>query len=308
MVKLLILIIVTLTAATFAFAQNPSESNPPGARAAMLKFVGLNNKQSLQTDEARRLFSGSALEWKMAWFGEIPNLPDKIVAVEKDFSVARVQIVRKNSRVVDLYFYLRLDASGWKISSMRAMAQTGWLESTVETLKDNAAPTAEMKEVLANAELTLSSDEMLTEWFQANRLALGKLAALALVETKPTPKKVTPAPKIKKPRANKNQGISYGVITGSAKQDDLENYESLTIERITGNTKTFPKSAAALRKLHLAALETKADGSIEFTIGGMLDNTVGFIYSPKDAPPQIDGWRYIWVEKLAAGWYLFRTT
>lgn len=308
MVKLLILITITLTATTFAFAQNSSESNPPDARTTMLKFVGLNNKQLLQTDEARQLFSGSALKWKMAWFGEIPNPPDKIVAVKKDFSVARGQIIQENSRVVDLYFYLRFDASGWKISSMRAMAQAGWLESTVETFKDNAAPTAEMKEILANAELTLSSDKMLTQWFQANRLALDKLAALALVETKPKPKKVTPAPKIKKRRADKNPGISYGVVVDQLKKDDLENYESLTIERITENTKIFPKSAAALKNLHFTALETKSDGSIEFTIGGMLDNTVGFIYSPKDAPPQIDGWRYIWVEKIAAGWYLFRTT
>jgi hypothetical protein len=305
--KLLILIIVSLTTLTIAFAQNPNESNPPGAREVMVKFVELNNKQLLQTDAARQLLNGDASEWKMAWFGEISASTDKILAVGKDFSVARVQTVQKNSRVVDLYFYLKF-ADGWKINSMRAMAQTGWLESAVETLKNEAAPTPEIKEILANAELTLSSDKTLTGWFQTNRLALKNLAARALVETKPKPEKVRPPPKIKKRRTSIGTTDAVAVTENRVDYGKMENDEPQTIERITAATQRFPKSAAALENLHFTALETKSDGSIEFTIGGVTDNTVGFIYSPKAAPPQIDGWRYIWVEKLAAGWYLFRTT
>ncbi|HEY0461397.1 MAG TPA: hypothetical protein VGC97_19840, partial [Pyrinomonadaceae bacterium] len=229
------------------------------------------------------------------------------LAVGKDFSVARVQTVQKNSRVVDLYFYLKF-ADGWKINSTRAMAQTGWLESAVETLKNEAAPTAEVKELLANAELTLSSDKTLTGWFQTNRLALNNLAARALVETKPKPEKVRLPPKIKKRRTSIGTTDAVAVTENRVDYGNRENDEPQTIERITAATQRFPKSAAALKNLHFTALETKSDGSIEFTIGGVTDNTVGFIYSPKAAPPQIDGWRYIWVEKLAAGWYLFRTT
>ena len=301
--KSLILIAVSLIACTFAFAQNVDESNPLGAREVMLKFVELNNKQLLQTDEAHLFFSGKASEWKMAWFGKFSGQPDKIVTVEKDFSVARVQTIQKNSRIVDLYFYLRFD-NGWKIRSMRAMAQTGWLESIVESYKNNAAPTAEMKESLANAELTLSSDKILTDWFQTNRSALDKLTALALLETKPKPEKVIPTPK--KRQAGRN--VAVGVATADVLDQSGMNYEWLTLERITENTQKFPKSAAALKNLHFTALETKFTGDIEITIGGVTDNAAGFIYSPKDKPPQIDGWRYIWVEKLAAGWYLFRTT
>jgi hypothetical protein len=45
-----------------------------------------------------------------------------------------------------------------------------------------------------------------------------------------------------------------------------------------------------------------------FVIGGIMDNTVGFVYSPSNKPPQISPSSYIWVEEIAAGWYLFRTT
>lgn len=307
MIKLLILAIFLLTFCTFGFGQTPSESIPAGAREVMLKFVELNNKKLLQTEEARQIFGGESLEWKFDCFEQNLSHPDKILSMEKNYSVARVQILEKKSRVVDLYFYLRFDAGIWKISSMRAMAQTGLTESAVKYLKSKTDLTADEKETLANAELTLSSDKMLTEWFQKNRSALDNFAALALVETKPKPVKITPKPKIKKSGAAKNSD-SIALTANPLKQDEINNNEPRTIERITANTPKFPKTSAALKNLHIAALETKADSSVEFTIGGITDNTVGFIYSPKDAPPKIDGWRYIWIEKIAAGWYLFRTT
>jgi len=44
------------------------------------------------------------------------------------------------------------------------------------------------------------------------------------------------------------------------------------------------------------------------TIGGIQDNNVGYFYSPRNTPPRIDPFSYIWVEGLGDGWYLFRTT
>lgn len=305
MIKLLITIVVSLTALTGVLAQNPNESSPSGAQEAMLKFVELNNKQLLQSDEARKLLTGDAAKWNAAWFGQVFGKPDKIVSVEKNYSVARIEAIDKNSRVVDLYFYLKFD-NGWKIRSMRAMAQTGFLEATLTTLKSKGELTAEEKESLANTELVLSSDKMLTGWFRQNRAALDKLAALAILETKKKPvKAVTP------PRRTKN-GVTVAVVTKSMGQGNAQGNsdedEPRTIEYITKNTKQFPKTAGLLKTLHLSALETKSDGNIEITIGGVTDNSVGFVYSPAGTPPLIDGWRYIWVEEVAARWFLYRTT
>jgi hypothetical protein len=302
MIKLLILIIVSLTFCSFAVAQNPNESSPSGAGAAMLKFIELNNKQLLQSGEARPLFTGGASEWKNVWFGQISGQPDKIVAVEKNYAVARVQTIGKDSRAVDLYFYLKFD-DGWKIRSMRAMAQTGFLEAINTTLKSKAVLTAEEKDALANTELVLASDKTLTEWFQKNRPALDKLSALATLETKKKPVKVADPTRGKA----KTGIIGRSVATANPANEGEEN-EPQTIEYITAKTLKFPKSAAALKNLHLSALETKSNGNVEIIVGGITDNSVGFLYSPSGEPPQIDGWRYIWVERLAAGWYLFRTT
>lgn len=72
--------------------------------------------------------------------------------------------------------------------------------------------------------------------------------------------------------------------------------------------KTFPEAAKLLRKLNSSSANADANGNIEIVIGGITDNTVGFVYSPSKKPPQISPSSYIWVEEVAADWYLFRTT
>jgi hypothetical protein len=43
-------------------------------------------------------------------------------------------------------------------------------------------------------------------------------------------------------------------------------------------------------------------------VGGIMDNAVGFLYSPDAPPPEITSYEHIWVEEVAPGWYLYRTT
>jgi len=65
---------------------------------------------------------------------------------------------------------------------------------------------------------------------------------------------------------------------------------------------------AMLGDLNLRSVSLSRMGNVEIIIGGLVDNTVGFLCAPADEPPGIDPASYIWVEKLADGWYLFRTT
>jgi hypothetical protein len=61
-----------------------------------------------------------------------------------------------------------------------------------------------------------------------------------------------------------------------------------------------------LTALGLAAFR-QDQGMFVASIGGMLDNEVGFLFA-EAAPPPIDPGRYIWLEPLGGGWYLFKTT
>lgn len=299
--KIPVLIALFFAAHCLCNAQTPTASVPPGALETMTKFVDLNSRHALQTDEARALFSGEeTAAWTFDWIGGPVSLPDRIVSTRPDHSVARVHLVDTDGRDVDLYFYMRFE-NGWKVTAMRSLAQTGFSKAVIAELKGKSTLTPQEKSELANAELVLSSDKQLTAWFQTNRVSLKAIADLALLETKPKPPAKHPAPP--KSRAS-NRGSSVVEMMAVPEESDGPNI----IATVTADGTKFPRSAAALKRLDLAAAEVRSDGSVQIVIGGMTDNTVGFIYSPKETPPRIDGWRYIWVEKVSANWYLVRTT
>ena len=72
--------------------------------------------------------------------------------------------------------------------------------------------------------------------------------------------------------------------------------------------KNYPEIGKLLKELHFSGLEVQQDGNVQMTIGGVTDNTVGFIYSASNHPPPISPGPYIWVEQVADKWFLFRTT
>ena len=70
-----------------------------------------------------------------------------------------------------------------------------------------------------------------------------------------------------------------------------------------------PEAEALVRALHLNMVGVSARGVTRVSIGGMLDNEVGFLHSADPAAvPPIDPSDHFWVEPLGDGWYLFKTT
>ncbi|MDP3494077.1 MAG: hypothetical protein Q8R82_13270 [Hyphomonadaceae bacterium] len=68
-----------------------------------------------------------------------------------------------------------------------------------------------------------------------------------------------------------------------------------------------PSLGPSLKALGLTVIEDAGDG-IRVTVGGMMDNTVGFYRAGPSGPPPISPSEFIWVENLGGGWFLFRTT
>lgn len=239
-----------------------------GAREVMVHLARLSEKRALQTEAARRLMTGEMLGLKIETFGRLTSAPDKVVLLDKTSAVGRFQLTGENNRIVDVYFYLK-NEGGWKVSAVRLLALTGIIEQVYAGLKARPNLTYEERDVLENARLTLASDSELKLWFPDNRAALKKLCDLV--------------------RAQSGGGGAAPFYVG---RDD----------------KKYTEAALLLRKLNLSTASLKANGNVELVIGGMTDNTVGFIYSPLNEPPKISPSLYIWVEEVAPNWYLFRTT
>jgi hypothetical protein len=260
--KVALIVVTVLLAAAPAIPQEKADSSA-AVKSTLLQLFEFSNKQALQTSAARILLIGDALDWKMTTFGKLAAAPDKIVLLDDQTAVGRIQTYAQDNRVVDLYFYLKLQDS-WKVSAVRALALTGILEGAYRYLKSKPSLTAEEKDELGNYELLLASDESLRQWFAKNTAGMNKLYEMS-------------------------RGLKTGYL-----------YEQ--------NDPKYAEIKAQLKSLHLGGVEVDTDGTVEFIIGGVTDNTVGFLYSPTNQPPKISPDSYIWIEEIAPKWFIFRTT
>jgi len=241
------------------------DASVEGARAAIVQLIEFSNKQALQTEPARKLLIGEIAQLNISTFGKITDAPDKVLLLEKNRAVARVQLFGNNNHVTDVYFYLQYDGS-WKISEVRLLALTGMIEQSYLALQSKQSLNDEEKDDFANLKLTLATDKELAVWLAENRKSLEQLYELV--------------------RAKSGKEQFY----------------------IRSEDAKFPEVTKLLKNLHLTGLSIEPNGNVEMVIGGVMDNVVGFIYSPTNNPPAINPSSYIWVEEVAARWYLFRTT
>ena len=62
------------------------------------------------------------------------------------------------------------------------------------------------------------------------------------------------------------------------------------------------------KRLFINSIENN-NGVIELSIGGILDNSVGYLYvMPGNNPPEMSPSEFIYIEKITDGWYIYKTT
>jgi hypothetical protein len=76
---------------------------------------------------------------------------------------------------------------------------------------------------------------------------------------------------------------------------------------VRGGRTTEARDAA--KRLHISSVEKAENGIVRLTIGGVVDNSVGFMLVPNRATvPAMDPSNYIYMERAVQGWYVFKTT
>jgi hypothetical protein len=94
------------------------------------------------------------------------------------------------------------------------------------------------------------------------------------------------------------------------KKYGIEKYSLLTklANRILKG-ETNEALAAELTELKVDHANLLKQGYVQIIIGGILDNSVGFIFVPDHvSPPQMDAGDFILIEPIKDGWFLFKTT
>ena len=206
-------------------------------------------------------------------------------------AVVAMTIQGADGKALDTYLHFERDTV-WKLSAFRALAMTGMIEQAKQELermtpaqidaqiaravaskdKKNQLITsrADYNFELGNFSLVLESDDHLIEHFRKNQAAFDHLRDQALAQVP------------------------------SATSTDFRGTPVATAEQ------------EASRKLFISSVRAEpATGGkrLNFLIGGILDNTVGYYYvTDKQAVPAMNPGNVIMVREIGDGWYLYKTT
>lgn len=191
----------------------------------------------------------------------------------------------------DTYLHFEKDTS-WKMTAFRALAMTGMIEQMkielekmtpqqvdemIEKSKRNKNDDFEMFKSrddynfqLGNVKLTLELDENIIKHFLTNQSEFERLKNLALSQ-------------LEKEKVDEERSIK---LIENLKPD----YQKLFISYVsTGGY--------------------ELGNCINFLIGGMLDNSVGYFYiKDKKDLPEMNPSRIIMIREIGNGWYIYKTT
>jgi hypothetical protein len=205
-------------------------------------------------------------------------------------AVVAMNVVDAKGIQVDTYLHFQKD-SVWKLSAFRSLAMTGMLAKVSEQLesltprqvdeilksaskeKDMHYPfssRAEYDFTRGNTKLTISSDAQLIAHFTNNKVEFERIKAAGLQE-----------------------------LSGK------------TAENVQDQELAKPLEAA-YRKLYISSVRSGGDefgNGLNFLIGGMVDNAVGYLYvKDKKDLPEMSASDIIMLREIGDGWYLYKTT
>jgi len=206
-------------------------------------------------------------------------------------AVVAMTILDSLGKGLDTYLHFEKDTV-WKMSAFRALAMTGIIEQvkielekmTLQQVDDIIAKSKKKKKddfamftsredynfQLGNAKLTLELDDNITKHFVTNQAEFERLKNLALTQ-------------LEKEKVDEERSIKL-----------IENLK------------------ADYQKLFISSVSTggyELGICINFLIGGMVDNSVGYIYvKDKKDLPEMNSDRVIMIKEIGNGWYIYKTT
>lgn len=202
-------------------------------------------------------------------------------------AVIDLAITDSTHQGIDMYLFFNKD-SVWKMSAFRALAMTGVLAKAVEGLKNLSSfqidsiiksndknklfnSRKEFNFLLGNSELVLSLDDSIIQHFINNKAEFNRIKDIALQELK-------------------------------TKKSDNERAIPL-IENLKSEYQKLFISSISFGDYELGGK------CLNFSIGGILDNTVGYLYvEDKKDLPEMSPDRIIMIREMGDGWYIYKTT
>lgn len=215
-----------------------------------------------------------------------------LLGKSEKIAVVAMTILNTSGKGLDCYLHFEKDTI-WKMTAFRSLAMTGIIEQVkaelekmtphqvdeiITTSKKNTekggysifTSKAEYNFQLGNVKLILELDENIAKHFLTNQAEFERLKNLALTQ-------------LEKKKADEERSM-----------------------------KLIENSKADYNKLFISSVSTggyELGNCINFLIGGMVDNSVGYIYvKDKKYLPEMNSDRVIMIREIGNGWYIYKTT
>ncbi|MCF7920854.1 MAG: hypothetical protein K9N06_13165 [Candidatus Cloacimonetes bacterium] len=188
-----------------------------------------------------------------------------------EFRVWKVTLRDEEGNGTDYYVQLNTESDTVKMSRIRSFVLPGFYYMMAEEILANQSSSAEEIYLANSILLQLSSDVELIKYFTDNKKDFKKLLKMYIKD-------------------GRTDLVMFDPFEGEKEEDS--------------------KYAKLLKKLQLSYVgRNKENGFIEFSLGGHLDNGIGYIYCKDESKlPQIFISNYILLEKICKYWYLYKTT
>jgi len=253
-------------------------------------FAGeLRNRKSILIDEAKEQnFNPNKLPQNV-------YLNFKVLLLTENKAVVATEIA-ENKDTTDIYLFWT-KSNDWKITSFRALWLPGMFYAALEPYKD-----------LDENGLKVEYEKIFSEAKKSNDTITDKhiLEAIGPFEDfkyEIENMKLTVASDRALVNHFSHYQTKFDALLIKIQSENLNNNDNWRYDTKT----SFKKDIQEL--LISSVSKYSDDGYITFTIGGMIDNSVGYLYcnDPKCAPLMNEE-RYIMIRNLGNGWYLFKTT
>lgn len=274
------------------------------------------------------------------------EMPYRVVNVrpihpDGSFAIATVssdvgQIPLFGPMAIDWVFFTRFTEKGWRISGLRRQSNTELVVGQLRILDTVTSYPSSLKPVIAR-ELSpmLFSNEQLRRHFNEHRekfLALAghfhrrdSLHMLARVDRVISQVNLTVINWGPAAQHIPKEAVDEVMRTASAAekkyiQNQLDLSEKMrrvgqdTLVRVAkrlGYTISRLDSAAALmHELRVSFINARLPWprGVQFTVAGILDDAIGYLYLPGGKVPYITSEEYFYLEELGNGWWMFRAT
>ena len=207
-----------------------------------------------------------------------------------DKAVVAVTIIDKTGKGLDTYLHFSKE-NIWKANAFRALAMTGMIEGAKKELEQLSTKKVDSLIAISKNDTTGNSMFKSREDFD---FQLGNLNLILSLDSEIID------------HFNKNK-IEFERLKDIAFKnlDTTKADEERSIKLCNGLENDF-------HKLFISSIKTggyELGNCINFSIGGMLDNTVGYLFvKDKKDVPEMNPSRIIMIREIGNGWYIYKTT